>query len=221
MIAALFPQAKIVCCVRDLGWVFDSLERLIRQNCWELSKIFDFDPAGTVYSRVDGLASRNGLVGFAYNALKQAMHSAESERLMLLTYETLTREPGYAMQAVYEFTGLPQFAHVFRMCILMPLNSMHVSARPVSTLCAQPCSLPSGSRSCRQTCVGASKTRAFGAIRPSTSAACASCDAVGESGHPRADCHQLAHSAAGLSNDFRRRGSCYPRIIRSPYPSGL
>jgi sulfotransferase len=113
IIAALFPQAKVICCVRDLPWVLDSIERVVRQNLWELSKIFDFDPTGTVYSRADGLTGRAGMVGYAYNALKQAMHSTEADRIMLLTYETLTRHPGRALQAVYEFTGLPPFTHDF------------------------------------------------------------------------------------------------------------
>jgi sulfotransferase len=113
LISALFPEAKVICCVRNIAWVLDSIERLLRQNRFELSKIFDFDPAGTVYSRADGLTSRSGMVGFALSALKQAMHSPESDRLLLLSYETLTREPAYAMQAIYEFTGLPPFAHDF------------------------------------------------------------------------------------------------------------
>jgi sulfotransferase len=113
LIGALFPQAKTICCVRDLPWVLDSIERLIRHNRWELSKIFDFDPSGTLYSRIDGLTSRTGMVGFAYNALKQAMHSEQSDRMMLLSYETLTREPAAAMQAVYAFVGLPPFVHDF------------------------------------------------------------------------------------------------------------
>src|SRR4051794_7390836 len=113
MLATLFPAAKMICCVRHLPWVIDSIEQLVRQNRWELSKIFDFDPGGTVYSRAEGLTSRNGMVGFAYNALKQAMHSEESDRMLLLSYETLTRAPAQALQAVYEFTGLPPFDHDF------------------------------------------------------------------------------------------------------------
>lgn len=113
LIGTLFPQAKVICCVREIAWILDSIERLIRQNRWELSKIFDFDPTGTVYSRTEGLTSRTGMVGFALNALKEAMHSADSDRLLLLSYETLVREPAYAMQVVYEFIGLPPFAHDF------------------------------------------------------------------------------------------------------------
>jgi sulfotransferase len=113
VIAELFPSAKIICCVRHVPWIIDSIERLIRRNRWELSKIFNFEPGGTVYSRAETLGGPNGLVGYARNALKQAMLSDEADRLLLLPYETLTREPARAIAAVYEFTGLAPFAHDF------------------------------------------------------------------------------------------------------------
>ena len=53
----LFPDRAWICCVRNPAWIIDSVERLIRRNAFELSKIFNFDPGGTVYSRVEGLAS--------------------------------------------------------------------------------------------------------------------------------------------------------------------
>jgi sulfotransferase len=112
-LAALFPQAKVIACVRDLSWVLDSLERLIRRNKFEPSKIFNFDAGGTVYNRVDGLVGMNGMVGSAYNALKEAYYGEEADRLMLVTYDTLTRAPAQAMAAVYDFIGAPPFAHDF------------------------------------------------------------------------------------------------------------
>jgi sulfotransferase len=36
----LFPKARIVCCVRDLPWIMDSIERLVRKNAFELSGMF-------------------------------------------------------------------------------------------------------------------------------------------------------------------------------------
>ncbi|WP_256367301.1 sulfotransferase domain-containing protein [Acidisphaera sp. S103] len=106
-------QAKMICCVRDVPWVLESIERITRENTFELSRIFDFDPGGTVYSRTGGLTARGGMVGQAYNALKPAMHSAESNRILLLTYETLTRDPAFAMHAIYDFVSLPPFDHDF------------------------------------------------------------------------------------------------------------
>jgi sulfotransferase len=113
LLATLFPQAKIICCVRHIPWIIDSVERLIRKNKFELSKIFSFEVGGTVYSRAEGLMSASGLIGYPLNAMKQAMHSAEAGRILLLPYDTLVNEPAAAMAAVYAFTGLAPFKHDF------------------------------------------------------------------------------------------------------------
>ena len=61
----LFPDAKVICCVRNPAWILDSVESLIRRNAFELSGIFSYNSGGTVYSRVEGLASAAGMFGFA------------------------------------------------------------------------------------------------------------------------------------------------------------
>lgn len=112
-LAALFPQAKVIACVRHTGWIVDSIERLIRRNAFEMSKIFNTDPGGTVYSRAEGLSGGTGMVGFAWNALKEACYGEEAGNLMLLRYETLTSKPAEAMRAIYDFIGEKPFAHDF------------------------------------------------------------------------------------------------------------
>jgi hypothetical protein len=74
----LFPEAKVVCCVRNPAWVLDSVESLIRRNAFELSGIFNFEAGGTVYSRVEGLASAGGMYGYALGALKEAVYGPQS-----------------------------------------------------------------------------------------------------------------------------------------------
>jgi sulfotransferase len=113
LLAALFPNAKVIACVRHVPWILDSIERLIRRNKFEPSKIFNFDPTGTVYSRVEGLSAGAGMVGFAWNALREAFFGEEAGRLMLLTYETLTSDPARALAAVYDFIDETPFAHDF------------------------------------------------------------------------------------------------------------
>ena len=113
LIAELFPEAKIICCVRPIPWVLDSVERLVRKNTFELSKIFGFEANSTVYQRVDGLMSQTGLVGYALDALKQAMHSRYADRLLLLPYDTLVSDPAHALAEIYAFTGVAPFAHDF------------------------------------------------------------------------------------------------------------
>ncbi len=113
LLARLFPDAKMICCVRHVPWIIDSVERLIRSNPLELSRIFDLDQGGTVYSRADGMMSAGGMVGFALNAMKQAMHGPQAPRMMLLPYHAQAGDPAAAMEAVYRFTGLPPFRHDF------------------------------------------------------------------------------------------------------------
>ncbi|MGI3903289.1 MAG: sulfotransferase family protein [Janthinobacterium lividum] len=113
LLARLFPDFRMICCVRPVPWIIDSVERLIRNNPFELSKIFSFDAGGTVYSRAEGLMSGAGLIGFPLAALKQAMHAAEAGRLLLLPYDTLVSEPAAALDAIYAFTGVAPFRHDF------------------------------------------------------------------------------------------------------------
>ena len=112
-LAELFPDAKVIACVRETAWIVDSIESLIQRNAFDLSKIFSFESGGTVYSRAEGVSGGNGMVGFALNALKEAYFGAHTRNLMLLRYETLTQSPAAAIAAVYDFVGEKAFQHDF------------------------------------------------------------------------------------------------------------
>jgi Sulfotransferase domain. len=113
-IVDLFPQAKVIACVRNVAWVMDSLERLYRANPYEQTKLFgDESERNTVYSRVDTLAQRNRLVGFGWSALKEAYYGAQSDSLLLVEYELLAQAPERVLRLVYDFLGEPWFEHDF------------------------------------------------------------------------------------------------------------
>lgn len=113
-IVKLFPGSKLIACVRHMPWIIDSIERLVRHNAFQPSSIFNYQAGGTVYSRTDGVAGAEGMVGFAYNALKEAYFGKEAPgRMMLVQYESLIRDPGSVVAAIYEFIGEPAFAHDF------------------------------------------------------------------------------------------------------------
>lgn len=110
----LFPSVKVIACVRQLAWVLDSMERLVRRQPVSVSKVFRFDTNTTVYSRVEALTDPRGMVGFAYQATKDAFYGQHArDHLLLLTYENLVRDPAAAMRAVYRFLGEPWFEHDF------------------------------------------------------------------------------------------------------------
>jgi sulfotransferase len=110
-LAALFPAARFVCCVRSPAWIMDSFESLVRRNRFELSGIFNYDAGGTVYSRVEGLGAAAGLVGYALNGLREAVYGAFVDRLLLVRYETLAANPLGTLSAIYTFIDEPLFAH--------------------------------------------------------------------------------------------------------------
>lgn len=112
-IAQLFPNARVIACVRELPWVIDSIECLVQRNVFSPSSIFNYSPGGTVYTRANDVAAQDGMVGGPYDALKQACYGAQRDRLLLVQYETLTAEPAKAMHAIYEFIGEAAFEHDF------------------------------------------------------------------------------------------------------------
>lgn len=114
IIQDLFPHAKVICCVRNIAWIADSIERLLRQNVFEVSRLLG-SPAErrTVYSRTEALMQGDRLIGFSYNALKEAFYSDNSGTLLLVDYEILTQNPAQVMKVIYEFLGEDFFEHDF------------------------------------------------------------------------------------------------------------
>lgn len=108
-----FPRAKVICCVRDIAWIMDSVERLIRRNPHELSGLFGFEAGGTVYTRINRLAMNDGLVGYALDALREACFGEQADHLLLVEYEALTQRPAETLAQIYDFIGEPRFAHDF------------------------------------------------------------------------------------------------------------
>ncbi len=109
----LFPRARVICCVRAIPWIMDSVERLVRRNAFELSGMFGFESGGTVFTRVNRLAASDGMVGFALDALKEAFYGEQASRLILLEYQALTRAPAETMRLLYDMLEEPAFTHDF------------------------------------------------------------------------------------------------------------
>jgi sulfotransferase len=115
LIGELYPEAKIICCVRSVGWIIDSIERLRLKNPLKLSKLFTPHQSESLYSRVDALMnSEHGLVGSAWSMLREAWFSQTAGRLVVLPYDVLVTEPERTMRRLYRALGEPYFNHDFR-----------------------------------------------------------------------------------------------------------
>lgn len=110
----LFPGAKVICCVRSLAWVMDSIERLTREHAFHESRLFNNDSErATVFTRVDALTQNDRFVGFAWSALKEAVYGEHADSLLLVEFDLLAAAPGKVLDLIYDFLGEARFEHDF------------------------------------------------------------------------------------------------------------
>ncbi|MFY9326724.1 MAG: sulfotransferase [Georgfuchsia sp.] len=108
----LFPQTKVISCVRNVAWVMDSIERLYRANPYENTRLFANDAErSTVFARVETLAQRTRLVGIAWAGLKEAFYSEQGHAMLVIDYDILAQRPKEVIQLVYSFLGEQPFEH--------------------------------------------------------------------------------------------------------------
>jgi sulfotransferase len=108
----VYPNSRIICCVREVSWIIDSIEKMLRKNPLQLSRVFNFQPGGTVYSRVESLMnSDNGLVGLAWASLREAWFSDNAKRLIIVDYDNFVHNPAAVMSRLYAELGEPAFGH--------------------------------------------------------------------------------------------------------------
>lgn len=114
LLQQLFPGSRIVCCVREVGWIIDSLERMLRKNPLQTSRVFNYNPGTSIYERVEVLMnSEKGLIGMPWSALREAWFTSDAGRLIIVDYRTLTTKPRETIQRLYSALGEPVFDHDF------------------------------------------------------------------------------------------------------------
>jgi len=110
----LFPSSKVICCVREVPWVIDSVEKLVRRNPMHVSGMFQNKNALNVYGRVrDLMDSERGLVGLAWGSLREAWFGEHANKLIVVRYESLVRDPSEVIRCLYERIGEQPFDHDF------------------------------------------------------------------------------------------------------------
>ena len=112
LLAQLFPNARVICCVRSASWILDSIERHIQKNELHPPKMFNYEAGGNVYTRTEMLM-KAGLVGGSMNSLRQAWFGEEAWRMIAVRYESLASNPIEVMGRLYNLLEEPPFIHDF------------------------------------------------------------------------------------------------------------
>lgn len=112
-LAKLWPECKLLCCVRAPVAIVDSFERLAQNSPLSASAIVGGVGNTTVYERVHELMKAQGVVGFSLNALRSAFFGPERDRLLIINYDDLCRFPAAVVKDIYEALGEEPFNHDF------------------------------------------------------------------------------------------------------------
>jgi len=110
----LFPQTKIVCCVRDLFWILDSFERITAKNSLYGEALTDDESCQTVTTRCDAMmdVKKHGQVVKPYYHLEEGL-LLNPDMIMLVEYEHLCKNPENIMREIYKFIDKPYYNHDF------------------------------------------------------------------------------------------------------------
>lgn len=103
----LFPDAKMIVCLRDLRAVFGSNEKRWRRN-----PMMFIPPGRTMRDRMENQFSPGGLVGSCLNGVED-LWLTQNPRAFWLFYERFVENPKATMQAIYQHLGEPVFEHDF------------------------------------------------------------------------------------------------------------
>lgn len=118
LIEDLYPQSKIILCIRDVPWILDSFEKLHQSYPYDLKAIYGMEDLATVYHRTNSLidlhAGGTGVVGISVLNTKQAMFGNQQKSLCVVEYDTLCKWPREVMQQIYEFLQEPWYEHNFQ-----------------------------------------------------------------------------------------------------------
>ncbi len=113
LLSDLYPQAKVICCIRSIPWVLDSFEQLFAKNPYDVPLMFPPGHGVSVYSRTSYLLQPDAFIGFAYNGVKQAIFGAANKNLHIIQYDQLAKNPKVIMRKLYDFIGEDWYEHDF------------------------------------------------------------------------------------------------------------
>ena len=98
LLKKVYPEAKIIVCVRNLVNVFASVEKQHRRN--PLLDDATSPIEKTVYSRADGMFSPDGLIGAPIIGIEDLIRRAP-DGVIYVQYESFSREPAMIMERLY------------------------------------------------------------------------------------------------------------------------
>jgi len=113
LLKELFPNTKILCCVRDITWIINSFEIITKKNPFYSNLLVKPELNGNVFSRSDGMMDNNsGIIASPWIALQEGF-ALNPEMIYFVEYNNLCKNPENEMRNIYNFLEKPYYSHDF------------------------------------------------------------------------------------------------------------
>jgi sulfotransferase len=111
---AFYPNPKIICVIRDPKDILCSMEKNFRKNQHlDTSSVNHSKMTNTTTEKRVEEWSNSQPVGLAMERLYQMLREGLGDKVLFVKYEDLMFSPGFEMERIYDFLGLPNYQHDF------------------------------------------------------------------------------------------------------------
>ena len=114
LLKELFPNTKIICCVREIFWILDSFERIAAKNCLYTNTFVDDEARSSVETRCMSMmdVQKEGMVIKPWYWLQEGL-ALNRDMIHLVEYKSLCKNPEETLRGIYNFLGKEYFEHDF------------------------------------------------------------------------------------------------------------
>lgn len=109
----LYPDSKVICCVRDPVWIINSFERIIGKDPILSSKLIPIEYRATLHQRVEYLLSPAGAFGYAWRAMQEAYFGQFASKLIVIDYDDLVSNPLSTMRNLERILSIQPMTYNF------------------------------------------------------------------------------------------------------------
>jgi sulfotransferase len=113
----IFPDFKMIVCLREIPWILDSFEQLQDKNPFTIKPLYHHQDTNNVYERSNILMGNvPNLAGYVSGPLTNVKHSMfcnEKRKLLYVEYDTLVKDPLGTMKQIYDFLEEEWYEHDF------------------------------------------------------------------------------------------------------------
>lgn len=113
----LYPNFRMIVCLRDIPWILDSFEQLNAKNPYTIKPLYHHQELSSVYERchmlMGNIPNFAGYVSGPLNGVRHSMFCNERNQILYVEYDTLVNNPKVTMQHIYNFLNEPYYEHNF------------------------------------------------------------------------------------------------------------